>query len=313
MACVNFMAVSMIKLKTEGLGTGVLFKILNLNLFCILSVALFKVGGAVPMPVVFLCLNIIGITILLPVAIYQKFSFSVLFRNYRTFLLRGLFNSVGVCSWVFAMQYLGPNEATAITFTIPILTLFLSAIFCADRFHYNIVLAILACIVGATIIIYPKLNMEFTMLGCCYALVSSCCWAMYDVICKIQSKVEGAFIQTFKNDIYSAFVVSAFLAFVFKINPVSYTPLIVENAQYILLAGVAALLNITALFCAYRATKVSNLMPLGYLRLFFMSIYMYFLFGHVVHVNTIVGGTIIFFTNFFVFRFNLKRAALEQK
>lgn len=300
------------KSKIFGLVPGVFFKILNLNLFCLFSIVLFYIGHAVPTATVFLCINIIGAIILLPVALIQKVSFCDLTKNFRTFILRGLFNSVGVCSWVFAMRYIGPNEATAITFIIPIFTLILSAIFCNDKFHYNIIIALFTCIVGASIILYPKINMEFTALGCFYAIVSSCCWASYDIICKIQSKSEGAFTQTFKNNIYSAIVVYI-LSFLLNIDFVGSLPSVGENIVYILAASVISIMNITVLFCAYRATKVSNLMPLGYLRLFFMAIYTYFLFGDVIHINTVIGGAIIFSTNFFIFRFNLKQAKLSAE
>ena len=294
-------------IKVYGILPGILFKILNLNFFCLFSIVLLHLGNAMPVPVLFFCTNFIGITLLLPFMIASRFSLSDLIRNGRTFIMRGCFNTLGICSWFFAMKYIGPNEATAITFMIPILTLILSAIFCNDKFHYNIIVAVFTCIFGASIIIYPKLNMQFTVLGCMYAMISSCCWASYDIICKIQSKTEGPFTQTFKSNIYSAIIMLMFSLIILKNDIISYIPVVLENIKFMSIASILTILNITALFCAYRATKVSNLMPLGYFRLFFMSIYAYFFFGDVVNINTMVGGFIIFTSNLLVLRFNLKK------
>lgn len=299
--------------KTYGIIPGVVFKLLNLNLFCLLSIALFYVGGAIPVPLVFLYLNIFVAIALLPVAFFCKITFAVIFRNYKTFILRGIFNAVGICSWVFAMRYIGPNEATAITFIIPILTLILSSIFCDDELHYSIILAIFSCIIGATIVLYPKLNMEFTFLGCLYALISSICWASYDIICKIQSKTEGVFVQSFKNNIYSSIVAIFCIVLLFDIDLFGYWEDIMINLKYLIAAGVISFLNIIVLFCAYRATKVSILMPLGYFRLLFMSVYTYFIFGDVLQVTTVIGGAIIFTTNILIFKVNTKRLVAARK
>lgn len=293
--------------KTHGIIPGIVFKILNLNLFCLLSIALFYVGGAIPVPLVFLFLNLFCAMALLPAILLGKVTFAVMLRNYKTFILRGIFNTIGICCWVFAMRYIGPNEATAITFATPILTLILSAIFCDDELHYSIIIAIISCIIGATIVIYPKLQMEFTLLGCFYALISSICWASYDIICKIQSKTEGVFMQSFKSNLYSVAVAIISITLLFDIDVFGYWEEIMVNLKYLVAAGVFSFFNITVLFCAYRATKVSVLMPLGYLRLLFMSMYTYFIFGDVLQITTVIGGAIIFITNILIFKVNTKR------
>lgn len=285
---------------------GAFFKLLNLNFFCLLSLVLHKIGGALPMPVIFCILNILGLIFFVPFVVH-KLSGAWLKANMKSFALRGLLNNIGLYTWLLAISYLGPNEATAISFAIPVITLLLSALFCKDKISPTVIFSILLCITGGYITIAPKLTMEFTSLGVLFAIISSCSWAGYDITCKLQSTSENVISQSFKNYLYSGVLSVFFLAFYTKeLANLHFIAQLTANFSMILLAAVISALNIAVLFLAYSATRVSFLMPISYLRLFFMSFYTYLLFDQVIALTTIIGGTIVFAGNMLNYMVNIR-------
>lgn len=285
---------------------GACFKLLNLNFFCLLSLVLHKIGGALPTPLIFCILNILGLIFFLPF-VATKLSRNWLKANMKSFALRGFLNNIGLYTWLLAMKYLGPNEATAISFAIPVITLLLSAIFCGDRISSGVIFSIMLCVTGGYVTVAPKLNMEFTTIGVMFAFISSCSWAGYDITCKLQSKTENVISQSFKNYLYSGFLSVFFLVFyVEELQNIAIFDAISSNFNMILLAAVISALNIAVLFLAYSSTRVSFLMPISYLRLFIMSIYSYFFFGHIIAVTTVAGGTIIFLGNMLNYMLNIR-------
>lgn len=287
---------------------GVLFKLLNLNIFCLLSITLFLIGVQMPLEITFFILNCLSSLILLPF-IWPKITKSFWQRNLRSFMLRAFLNTMGIYTWVLAMHYIGPNEATAISFSIPIFTMLLSHFFCKDKFYSHIIYSLIICLIGGAIIIAPRLSMEFTPLGCVFVTLSALCWAGYDVVCRLQSKSEDFMSQSFKNFIFSAVISLVVVLLTSSYRTVEVMEIINEKMLYILFASVFSIVNVMVLFMAYKSTAISGLMPLSYLRLFFMSIYTYMFFGTVINMYTFIGGTVVFLANMLNYRLSKRAAA----
>lgn len=284
---------------------GALFKVLNLNIFCLLSITLYLIGVKAPLEVIFFILNCLSSIILLPFVI-SKLRWSFWRQNFRSFLLRAFLNTMGIYTWVLAMHYIGPNEATAISFSIPIFTMLLSHFFCHDKFRTHIIYSLVLCLIGGAVTIVPRLSMEFTYLGCIFVTLSALCWAGYDVVCKLQSKTEDFLSQSFKNFSFSALISLSVVLLTSTTRLDEVMIILNEKFIYILLASVFSIINVMVLFTAYKSTAISGLMPLSYLRLFFMSIYIYMFFGTVINLHTFIGGSLVFLANVINYRLNKK-------
>lgn len=273
---------------------GVLFKILNLNAFCLLSIALMHATEENSLIVILLFLSVISSMVLAPLILWKQKSLK-LRANIKSFLLRAGLNVGGIVTWVLSLHYLGPNEATAISLLIPIFTSIFSTIILKERIKLIELFALIISVIGASYVIWPKLHDQFTYVGILFCLISCCCWALHDIVCKKQAIQNIDFLlQSFKSLFFSAAICILILPFIIKdINTLA----LFDSAFYIVLASIITIFNIIFLFLAYKYTEVVSLMPLSYTRFIFMGIYAYLIWGHIPSLHTLTGASIVVIAN----------------
>ncbi len=268
---------------------GTIFKLLNLNTFCIMSLLFVKATEHLSLIIVFIMVNFLATCILMPLHYMRNRNF-LLWRSWRLYTLRAIFNIMGLLSWISGIKYIGANEATAVTFCIPIFTALLSTIFCNEKLNSTKISALFVSLLGALVIIYTKLGDDITLIGLGLTLFSSICWALYDIICKLQTTEDDFISQCLKNFLYSG-ILSIPLLFVYKEQFAFNT--IVDNFQWIFWISITSSFNIIFLFLAYKYSMLTTLMPLSYLRLVFMSLQVYIISGIIIDQNTLIGAVII--------------------
>lgn len=273
---------------------GIIFKILNLNAFCLLSIALMQATEKNNLIVILLFLSIISSLALAPLILW-KYKSLKLRANLKSFLLRAGLNVGGITTWVLSLHYLGANEATAISLLIPMLTSIFSTIILKEKIKVIEILALAISIIGALYVIWPKLYNKFTYIGVFFCIASCICWALHDIVCKKQAMQNiGFLLQSFKSVFFSAAICLLILPFIIRdINTIA----LFDSTFYIALASIISIFNIIFLFLAYKYSALVSLMPLSYTRFIFMCIYAYIIWGHVPNLHTITGACVVIIAN----------------
>ncbi len=292
----------------QNYSAGIIFKLLNLSAFCVMSLLLVEATRDMSLFLAFILANFGAAVVLLPLNYVRNKTF-LLFDGYKSYTFRALFNIMGLLSWITGIKYLGPNEATAITFCIPMFTVLLATLFCGEKLTLVKTSALFISFIGAVVIIAPKLEYKVTLIGLGYTLFSSACWAAHDIICKLQASRDDFINQGFKNFIYSGVLCLPLLPYCLGENGISIT-----SSQFFWLSAVSVTcaINVMFLFLAYKYSKITNLMPLSYLRLVFMGILVYILHGTVMSANTIFGTLIIAGANFSLFFWEKRQQRLRK-
>ena len=118
---------------------------------------------------------------------------------------------LGFLTWFKALQLIGINEATAISYMIPILTLLLSTLFTEEKLNILCLVGVLISFFGMYVIILPNLSEVMTSIGSIFALFSAVMWALYDIVCKLQTKTEHYLVQTFYVMFFTIIILLPFI------------------------------------------------------------------------------------------------------
>ncbi|WHQ46665.1 MAG: DMT family transporter [Candidatus Midichloria sp.] len=271
---------------------GILLKILNLLLITIYSLLLIKFSKGFAVSHFCFLIAAIAVVILLPIVLFFKINLKLTRRAFKLHVLRALLNCGGIMSWVLALRYVGANEATAISYTIPIFTSILAWFYCEERLNGKCIIGIFFGIIGTLIVLQPSFNV--TTLGVLYAAFSACMWACYDVICKKQTTTEHYLKQVFFNFLFTALIL-------LPLALLDWQKVTTRNLFEISIISLLSATNVVVLFLAYKLAPLILLMPFSYLRLLFMAAATYLLFGEVLRSETILGVLIISVSSWFIF------------
>lgn len=283
---------------------GIALKLVNLGLFTILSLLFHFITQPLHKIQVFFLVSLFAAAFFLPWIILNKIKFLGL-HNIKQYCLRAIFNVIGMITWIEALNNLNLNQATAISYIIPIFTTILAIIFCNEEFNLKCFTAITASIIGMYIIIAPS-NVGLFSYGTTIAILSSLIWACHDIVCKKQASTEHYLTQGF----YLFVLTSIFLA---PFAWIIWQPLNINNLYYIILLGIVSATNVIVLFLAYKFAPIGLLMPFSYCRLIFMAFATYILFNHTLAWNTVLGSIIICSASAYIFYQQQKGKLLISK
>ena len=274
---------------------GILLKITNITIFCVMSlmfVGLPKGINSVHVIFTMFCFGIVGI---LSVIFVQKISLKT--ANINGYVVRSIFNVLGFLTWFKALQLIGINEATAISYMIPILTLLLSTLFTEERLNILCLVGVLISFFGMYVIILPNLSEVMTSIGSIFALFSAVMWALYDIVCKLQTKTEHYLVQTFYVMFFTIIILLPFIL----LDLDEFRILVGLDLLLVVLIGILSAINNTVLFLAYKAAPINILMPFSYLRLLIVAVANYLIFSMPLEPNALIGVVIISIASSFVF------------
>ena len=197
---------------------------------------------------------------------------------------RGTVGTVGMQLWFYCVTTLPLNEATALSFTAPILTTIFAIVFLKERAGFHRWMAVLMGFVGALVIIQPNPhNMDWNML---IVPCATSMWAIAGLLVKSLTKTEPANRIVF----YMASVMT-----LWSLPLALYHWKTPSWHELALIVGVALASTGAHLFLvrAYALTEVVVLMPFDFCRLLFTAVFAYFAFGEVADRFTWIGAAII--------------------
>lgn len=279
--------------KNYNLAIGL--KFCNLALFTLMSVLMVILGSKLHVIQISFLRVLFGcfIAYLYLLAIKQKLIFPKNPKTIAAYILRATFNFVGLVFWVKALHSLGLNEASAVSYMVPIWTTILAVMFCGERLNIKCIAAILVSFIGMLVILRPNINVyQFETLAIAFA--STFLWAGYDITCKKQTTTEHYMLQTFHTFLWGTVISLPFAIYYWE--PVNLIDIF--DATIISLIGVT---NVTVLFLSYKLAPITILMPFSYCRLIFMAIAAYIINGIYPGSHLILGAMIIALASFYIF------------
>lgn len=279
---------------SQNIRIGICFKLLNCLLFSILSIVIVRTAEILPVTQILFVRVSLGMLIsaIYLALIKQKITFNLSRKDYLFYVARAIISFVAMQLSVYAMQYIGITEATALSYTGPFWIFLAARYMIGEPFSLSCLIAIAANMTGVIIILNPKLN-NINWYGIAASLSAILLWVLYETICKKQTSNQHYMLQTFYVCFFATIIIAPFT--IFKWHAIEAKTW--GNLSLMAILGVA---NITSIFLAYSFASMMTLSPFSYARIIFTA----FLAGWINHVtptmNVFVGSAIIISINFYL-------------
>ena len=245
--------------------------------------------GLHPMVIAFFR-NVLGFAVFLPIFLSQGLGF---LRTDRLAMHagRGVINVGAMLMFFYALSIAEVAHVTALGFSAPIFAGVLSVLVLGERFRTRRWLAILAGFVGVLIVLRP--GFIPVDLGSTLVLTSAFLWAVTLMIIKVMSRTESSLtIAAYMNIFLSLY--SLVPALMFWQWPS------VEGWIWLLLIGLTGTLAQIAVSQAMKETEPTVIMPFDFLRLIWVAILGWLIFGEVPDLFVWIGGGVIFASGFYL-------------
>ncbi|MEM6664332.1 MAG: DMT family transporter [Pseudomonadota bacterium] len=249
--------------------------------------------------------NVFGFLVFLPIILSQGIGF---LRTERLALhgIRSLFNIGAMLSFFYALSITEVGHVTALGFSAPIFAAILSVIFLGERFRARRWMAIGFGVLGMLVIVRPGLIP--IGLGPMLVIGSAFLWAVVLTIIKIMSRTESSLtIVAYMNIFLAAYALGPALYFWQWPTTEGWLLMIA-----IAIAGTFAQLCVSQ---SLHETEQTVIMPFDFLRLIWVAVIGFWVFGEVPDQFIWAGGAIIFASGVYLaFRERaLRKAAAAQK
>ncbi|MEM9140433.1 MAG: DMT family transporter [Pseudomonadota bacterium] len=228
--------------------------------------------------------NVFGMIVFLPILITQGTAF---LKTERLPLhgIRSLFNIGAMLMFFYALSITEVAHVTALAFSAPIFAGILSVVFLGERFRIRRWMAIGVGVIGMLVIVRPGIIP--VGLGPILVITSAFLWAVVLTIIKVMSRTESSLTIVAYMNIFLA---------IYALGPALYV-WVWPTWDGWLLMGAIAVFGTVAQLSVSQAVKEADqtlIMPYDFLRLIWVAIMGYFIFGEVPDIFIWVGGAIIF-------------------
>lgn len=272
---------------------GIGFKLLNCLLFSILSLVILHCSTSLPVTQILFARVFLGAIIcaIYLMLIKQRISFSLSRKDLLFYLSRAVISFIAMQLWVYAMKYIGINEATALSYTGPFWVFLAARYVIGEAFSLASLIAIIANMGGVAIILQPKFDI-ITWQGVAASLSSILLWVLYETICKKQTANQHYILQTFYVCFFASFMIAPFAFFHWQA---------VDLKTWGILALLAFLgaANVTSIFLAYSFASMMIVSPFSYARLIFTAILTALINHTMPSIHVFIGSIIIISINFY--------------
>ncbi|HJU32493.1 MAG TPA: DMT family transporter [Hyphomicrobiaceae bacterium] len=234
--------------------------------------------------------NLFGLVVILPLLVRHG---PGLFHTKKLPLhsLRAVLNVTSMLAFFIGLSMTPLARATALSFTAPLFSALLSALFLGEVFRWRRWTAIFAGFLGALVILRPGL--QAWDLGSLLILVSSLLWSMALVDIKVLGRTESSATITAYVTVLLIPMTLLPAAFVWQ------TPS-VDLWGWLIFIGVIGTLGQLMVTEAVKLADMTVLMPFDFLKLVWAAFLGMMFFAEVPDVLTWIGGAIVFASSFYV-------------
>jgi drug/metabolite transporter (DMT)-like permease len=234
--------------------------------------------------------NVFGLVVIAPLLVRQGAS---LFATKRLDLhvVRALLNVVSMLSFFVGLSMTPLARATALSFTAPLFTALLSALFLGEVFRWRRWTAIFAGFCGALIILRPGLQtFDF---GSVLVLVSSLLWSMALIDIKVLGRTDSSMTIT-------AYVTVLMIPMTLIPAMLVWQTPMPELWGWLIFIGVIGTLGQLIVTEAVKLADMTVLMPFDFLKLVWAAFLGIIFFAEIPDLLTWFGGAIVFGSSFYI-------------
>ena len=267
--------------------------------FCVMAVAARELSTDIGTFQILFVRSFIGLAVMALIVAKQAPGFSLSTQRFKLHAFRNLFHFAGQYGWFLGLGLLPLAEVFALEFTVPIWTVFISALFLKEALNARKVLAVLLGFSGVCIILNP--GSEIVGSYSIIVLISAFCYAVSHVSTKSLANTEHTLSVVF----YMCLIQLPIGLLLAMSNWVSPT-----MVQWVWLC-VIALTALTAHCCLTQAMSLAEagvVVTLDFLRLPAISLLGVIIYNEPFSVALIVGATLMLLGNFL----NLYQAASTE-
>jgi drug/metabolite transporter (DMT)-like permease len=234
--------------------------------------------------------NLFGLFVVAPLLVRYG---AGLFRTSKLNLhvLRAVLNVVSMLMFFAGLSMTPLARATALSFTAPIFTALLSALFLGEIFRWRRWTAIFAGFFGALVILRPGLQVLDT--GSMLVLFSSLLWSMALIDIKVLGRTE------------STMTITAYVTVL--LIPMSFAPALIvwqtpglDMWVWLVFIGIIGTLGQLVVTEAVKLADMTVLMPFDFLKLVWAAFLGIIFFTEVPDLFTWVGAAIVFGSSFYI-------------
>jgi len=275
----------------QNYSIGIGFKLLNCLLFSTITLVIVHCASFMPVAQVLFARVSLGAVLCLIylAAIKQKIPLSMPMKDFGFYFARAAISFIAMQMWVFAIKYIGINEATALSYTGPFWVFLAARYLIGEMFNWKSLAAICINMVGVLIILHPSLE-DLSFVGVGASIGSILLWVLYETICKKQTSTQHYMLQTFYVCAIATIIIAPF-AFS-QWQAIDY-----QTWGILLLLAALGVLNVTSIFIAYSFAPMMIISPFSYARLVFTAILTSWLYQTMPHTEVFIGSAIILAAN----------------
>lgn len=212
---------------------------------------------------------------------------------------RAFFGATSLYCGIYAVHYMLLADATVLTFTIPLWSIIIAAVFLGERVRLRRTLATLAGFTGVLFIVKPQGGLEFAafvaILG---AILASCALATMKDLTRTESAGRIVFFFLF----YGSFILGIPAIFTMEMPNLS-------EWGWLVLLGFCGSAGQYCLTRAYGAGEMTIIAPFDFSRIILAGFAGFIFFNEVPDIWGVIGATIILASCVYIVR----REAMQKK
>ena len=248
--------------------------------------------------------NLFSVFLLLPWAYKYIKKTGIKLERLDLLIGRAFSGLAGMVLLFLALYKLPTAQVTALSFTAPLITTLRAAIILKEKVSHHFWLSLVVGFIGVLIILRPGTDM-FQVTGL-LVLSATFFWSISNIYVKKLSVIYNPNVLVLI--IMSMLSVISIPAAIWQWQPINYEKI----AWVFLLAWVTTQAQV-CISKAYKHADIKTLMPFDFMRLIFVSIFAYIIFGEVLDLHTLAGAVIITVSGIYVvFKVTKKGSVLEK-
>lgn len=262
---------------------GILWMVLTGFTFVCVTAIVKHIGDAVPAAQSAFLRYVLGLIFLIPM-IKPIMAARLSRRQLALFSVRGAVHTVAVILWFFAMSRIPLAEVTAMNYLSPIYVSIGAALFMGEKLPPRRLAAVVVAFIGAMIILRPGMREidpgHIAMLGTAVGFAIG-----YLVAKQLAGEVSPAVVV----GMLSITVTIGLAPFAYAV----WVPVLLENIGWLFLVACFATAGHYTMTLAFSAAPLTVTQPVTFLQLVWAVLLGALVFGELVDIWVILGGTLI--------------------
>lgn len=283
--------------------TGILWMLCHCLLISILSAMIRAISEKFHIFEIVFFHNAVAFLLILPFIIKTGARKNLKTEKLGMHVFRAVLGVVSLSMYFYAITIIPLTQARAIALAGPLISSLFAILFLKEKSNRHKSLALFIGFAGSILTLEPEHG------GFSYAtlmvIVAVCMWSVIDMIIKILSNEATATQLFYLTGIMTILSIPGAIYY-------WQTPSTIQEWLWMISLGVVFLLNITAIFYAFKHADVTTIMPFDFTGMIFTAVIAYFAFSEIPQAEVIAGSVVIAASSIYIIRKEAINSKKEQ-